>query len=441
MKTKLILAASICANVGLLAFYLKKDATKIDLAAPPVVVVTNSAPPARIPEARTVRAEAKTVVTNDFQWSSVESQDYRDYIANLRAIGCPEETVRDIIIADVNKLYGSRMAALYPSAKDFKFWAVEDASQRAQDREREQKRRELEREKRALIKELLGVDYESEVARWSGRPDEDEWRFGFLSADKQAQLQALQDKYRELERAAWGEGRDRNNPEARARLVALRAQREAEMAQILGPQDYQEYQLRNSPIARNMRENLAAFQPSEEEFRKIFELRKGLDDQFGAMRDGSDVGVREQRQLAQQQLDQQIQEALGSRYAAYEMSQDPRYRELHEFAERNSLPQETVQSVYDVRRTAEEMRRTLERDATLAPEQRVAALTALANETRNALNSTMGEQAFKEYQRRGGNWVERLAQVEQRGQRGGNNGNNIGGGGGGGGRFQRGGRQ
>ena len=244
-------------------------------------------------------------------------------------------------------------------------------------------------------------------------------------------MKALQDKYRDLERAAFGEGGG-NNAEARAKLTALRAQREAEMAQILGPQDFQEYQLRNSWTARNMRDTLAAFQPSEEEFRKIFELRKAFDDQFSNTRDGGDAGVREQRRLAQQQLEEQIQATLGGRYATYQMSQDERYRELYEFAQRNSLPQETVQSVYDMRKTAEEMRRNLERDTTLAPEQRAAALTALANETRNALNSTMGEQAFKEYQRRGGNWVERLTQVEQRGQRGGNNGNNNGG------RFQRG---
>src|SRR3569623_2104048 len=35
-------------------------------------------------------------------WSHVESPDYATYIANLRSIGCPEQTIRDIIIADVN---------------------------------------------------------------------------------------------------------------------------------------------------------------------------------------------------------------------------------------------------------------------------------------------------------------------------------------------------
>jgi len=48
------------------------------------------------------------VVTNtdvkQMTWETVEAADYRVYIENLRNIDCPEETIRDIILADVNKL-------------------------------------------------------------------------------------------------------------------------------------------------------------------------------------------------------------------------------------------------------------------------------------------------------------------------------------------------
>jgi hypothetical protein len=47
-----------------------------------------------------------------FDWSTEESADYKTYLANLRAIGCPEETVRDIIIAAVDKLLASRSRAI-----------------------------------------------------------------------------------------------------------------------------------------------------------------------------------------------------------------------------------------------------------------------------------------------------------------------------------------
>jgi hypothetical protein len=47
-----------------------------------------------------------------FNWSQLESSDYRDYIANLRGVGCPEQTIRDIITADVDNLYERRRGQL-----------------------------------------------------------------------------------------------------------------------------------------------------------------------------------------------------------------------------------------------------------------------------------------------------------------------------------------
>ena len=47
-----------------------------------------------------------------FHWGQLESSDYREYIANLRAIGCPEATVRDIIFADVRSYFFQRRLAV-----------------------------------------------------------------------------------------------------------------------------------------------------------------------------------------------------------------------------------------------------------------------------------------------------------------------------------------
>ena len=55
-----------------------------------------------------VATNSQQVVTNtvvkQMTWETVEAADYRVYIENLRNIDCPEETIRDIILADVNKL-------------------------------------------------------------------------------------------------------------------------------------------------------------------------------------------------------------------------------------------------------------------------------------------------------------------------------------------------
>src|SRR5260221_5979143 len=43
-----------------------------------------------------------------FWWQTLESTDYRTYVANLRAIGCPERTIGDIVQADVHGLFADK---------------------------------------------------------------------------------------------------------------------------------------------------------------------------------------------------------------------------------------------------------------------------------------------------------------------------------------------
>src|SRR5436309_12185016 len=52
-------------------------------------------------------------------WNSLESTNYRAYISNLRAIDCPPETIRDIIITDIAKLYARRRAAIRAQAQPY----------------------------------------------------------------------------------------------------------------------------------------------------------------------------------------------------------------------------------------------------------------------------------------------------------------------------------
>ena len=399
---------SLLLNLGLAAAYF---ASRKEQTVAPGKVETATTTRTRT-EPRVSRSVNVIESTNAFHWGSIESEDYRQFIENMRAIGLPEETIRDIIIADVNKLYASRIAALYPTPMEFKFWRVEDQSARKEQRDRNQKRRELETEKRTLIKELLGIDYDEALARLAGRPDEGDYRYGFLPADKQQAVKDLQAKYRDMERALFAEGGPRN-PEARAKFAALRAQQESELAQILGPQDYQEYQLRNSTTARSMRENLASFQPDEEEFRKIFEARKAFDDQFAFTRDGGDEAVREQRRLAQQQLDEQLRATLGEeRYKEYQLAQDDRYRDIYDFTSRNNLSEQVAESVYDTRKAAEAARDTIMRNTEMTPEQRQQALTQIAAETKLTLASTLGDtaSAYLRDQR----WVEGLGRMNER---------------------------
>ncbi|MCX8091454.1 MAG: hypothetical protein N3I86_11105 [Verrucomicrobiae bacterium] len=416
MKTRWILILSVFLNAGLLAALVATRRPAEPTTAPgtdaghgPSRTVTRVVPGAPTP--------APAAVVNPLDWTSIESEDYRQYIANMRAAKVPEETIRDIIIADVNKLYAAKIAALRPSPADFKFWKTRDREMRDAERQRRQKERELLAEKRALIKELLGVDLETEMARQTGEVDRDSFRYGWLSPEKQEQVRELLDKYREQERAIFAEGGF--SPENRAKLMALRAQQEAELASILTPAEFEEYQLRNSWTARNMRENLAAFQPTEREFREIFKLQKAFDDQFGMWRGGGDESFWQAREQAQQALEEQLRAILGDqRYQEYVLSQDPRYRDIFDFAQNNNLAADTAKKIYEVRMAAEAERQRIQNDASIPAEQRQAQLALVANQAKQALGTLLGPDTLNAYVQSEGRWLSRLESGSSGGRQG-----------------------
>ncbi len=67
-------------------------------------------PPAgRVPQDQPVAAvPVAASAPPRFQWSQLESAEYPAYIANLRGIGCPERTVREIVAADLDDLFAPR---------------------------------------------------------------------------------------------------------------------------------------------------------------------------------------------------------------------------------------------------------------------------------------------------------------------------------------------
>src|SRR5262245_22753501 len=60
------------------------------------------------------------IITNRFQWGMIESTNYEEYVRNLRAVGCPEKTVRDIILAEVRKTYLARRGSILLTTS---FWS------------------------------------------------------------------------------------------------------------------------------------------------------------------------------------------------------------------------------------------------------------------------------------------------------------------------------
>src|SRR5262245_20069107 len=94
--------------------------------------------------------------TRTLRWSDIESTEYRTYIANLRNIGCPEPTIRDILIADVHSFYLLRYRVLQRTRPPFE--ALAKRSGRMALTVLDAEEQQLHSEESAVILALLGPE-------------------------------------------------------------------------------------------------------------------------------------------------------------------------------------------------------------------------------------------------------------------------------------------
>jgi hypothetical protein len=343
-------------------------------------------------------AAATPAPEQSFDWRMVESEDYKKYIANLRAIGCPEETIRDIITADVNKLYESKRKELAGPKKKFEFWKPGALMGAAIDPERTEKERALNKEKRALLTELLGSAPDEKPDILAGAATQLEAMFDFLPAEKRSKVfELMQDMQTKMQKTMKSGSPD---PEDFRKMMK---ESEDAMAAILTPEEMLDYNLRFSMTANTMRIQLAGFEPSEQEFLEMFKKRKAYDDEFGISGMGglNLKGEEKQKQkAAEQQLNDQTKALLGEeRYQDYKRAQDYAFQAMYRVADRENLGKAAAVKVYDMKKVAEDQARKVKQDQSLTKEQRTAALQGIRTETENSVRAVFGDKGFQSYQK------------------------------------------
>jgi hypothetical protein len=358
------------------------------------------------------------LASRQVSWANIESTNYFVYVNNLRTFGVPEETVRDIVVADVHKFFVQRRGAIRAQMPRPPFWqtgsAWEESAEASLTPELRAQMRALEQEEYELLKQLLGIDPRAELARFTdGDATEADRKYDFLPAEKRDRLTAVVERYDEMEQAVYSRTKGLVLDEDQEQLRQIAQAREAALAQVLSPEELEEYQLRHSSTAQALRYSLDGFSPNEEEFRKIFRIQKSFDAQFGDAFDSTDEKQMEVRALAQQEaqqaLNEEIKKTVGEqRYKEYERAQDEDYKMLLQVAGRFDLPPETASRVYDMKLAAEKQREAVELSPNYTEEQRAAALQAIARETEKSIAQVMGDKVFKTYRKAGGQWLNEL---------------------------------
>jgi hypothetical protein len=333
----------------------------------------------------------------NFVWSQIESEDYPTYIANLRAIGCPEPTIRDIIVAEVTQHFARRRATEVITGAQ-QWWRFEPDPEVAWAAINHV--RTLEDERRALLTSLLGPDWESAdypMPSIETLAPLDGPILGELPAETRLAVQQIE--HAALERhedylAAQETAELEPDP---LELARLRRQTRTELAEVLEPEALEEYLLRFSHEAAELRRNLRAFDPSPDEFRALFHALDPLEQKIVQLGSDTDPVTVSHRQTIQQEMDRIVQQLLPpERIEQYQLSQDPLYQQARDIARRAGAPPEQILPLTAIYGLMEVETQRIRNDSTLTAEEQVEQLEAARLAHENSLRELLGDEAYQQ---------------------------------------------
>jgi len=385
MRGRVWIGVSLALNVFLAAWLWQSRSTApIEPESPPPLVLTNTT--------QTVVRTNTVVRRQNFVWSDVESDDYYTYIANLRLIGCPEATIRDIIVADVNLQFARRRSTELVTPQQQWWRSTPDPGilQAATDAALA-----LERERRDLLTELLGPDWESAEYPFPSAftlSSLDGPVLGGLSTEVKAAVHQVERQQQDRIQSYLAQAREEGGPVDELALARIEYETRQALASLLDPEALEEYLLRYSSTAANLRASLTDIQVSPAEFRTLFTALDAGDTPPPAATATDNVKAR------QEQNEAALRQVLGDdRYEAYRLNQDPLYQQARAIAAETGLPDSKILPLAAIVRLTEEEELRIRSDPALDADQRLEQLQATHAAQRESLRALLGDQAYERY--------------------------------------------
>jgi hypothetical protein len=402
----LLLSIGLNCLLAITAFCLWKSSTP-----PPAIssAITNPVPvTVRIQQTIGSNGPATTLyVTNRFHWRQVESTNYDEYAANLRAIGCPEESVRDILLADVEKYYEERQLA---ETRQQPFWSAGRQRQLAE-RKREASFAAMNQERKELIQRLLGIEWSGEKVGpfQSGRLEEQaiaRFMVGPLPEESFQRAVATIDNYEGQERQLRARSQGILTDDDETELKSLGQALKNKLSEVLTPDQLDEMSARLSALdyfGSGLFAEAMELTPAEARPIALAKSRTLDGERFfemGSSDADSDPAAREA------QFTNAVANLLGAkRFEDFQRAQDPQFRGLFQLGRENDLPKETAIKVYDIRRlTAEEVER-VRHDDTLDESGRRQRFAEMQAAIQQQVSGALGGKAYADYLQRDGAWI------------------------------------
>lgn len=398
---RLILVLSLLLNGALgIHFFRRAPTAPVQIQSLPSHNPSAPAPKDALP--RTTNAPAVTPESKPapaFSWHGIESSDYRQYIANLRAIGCPEDVIRDLITADVQKLYNRRAKAIRGETKPHEYW--QKYSNQRPPPEQMKQYEAIEKEKNELLKSILGITSSSQslIDAVYLQTDPRIAELGWLPEEKRAAARRAFEaaNLREKEFAA-----DNDRGDHRVLEKKLLDARIALLKEVLTPAELEEYRLRSSPTAASLVTETKYLDLSYADFQKILKVSDDL-----GQEKGNPFNRSEERMKA-------LRAVLGdARAEEFERKTDFNYDGARDAIARLNLPEDTADRVWQIKRDTIAAARLVQDNAALSNAEKEQRYQTMRDSTRATLMQLLGPDGFELTQKRNRIWLDLLGKLKQ----------------------------
>lgn len=411
-KAPLVLALSLVANAALVGFYLTRAPAAVAPApkpastpARPTGSAVTKAGPAAAPTATRARAG-----------KAIDVADAKDLVARMRAAGFPADMVSIAAQSRLMEQYYARYAEIMGLNEPVPpFWSSQASTTSLilGDPARRAAQLELSNEMTNAMKELVGADYLT-----ASMPEELKASFarqyGDLQVEKITQLSQIMQDFSQQQSEVYGlsvGGYSVRLPEDNAKLAQIEKDRRAAIVSLLTPEELENYDLRSSNSASQLKSQLVAFEPSEDEYRTLFRLQQTFDDKYpNSLLMGSvSQDLLRERSQAQQKLKEDMAAALPpDRAEAYRLSTENGATTVARIVNRLEMPLSTVAQVMAVQKEIQAQANALRTDRTLTPDVRNQALAALQQQANTQIANKIGANGLAAYKSAAGSWIQNL---------------------------------
>lgn len=338
-------------------------------------------------------------------WKGLLGTDLAATLAHLRAEGFPPSMQRAILAALIAEQFADRHKALASMINAEPWWRGNLYGSNSGAKILAA-RQQLQRDEKEALDNLLGAD--SGLTAYARAQQIKQ--YGNLPPEKLSELNRINSDYNELMSEVRNAAQGILLPEDRDKLAYLEKEKRADITAALTPDELFEYDLHNSSTAGSLRYQLAAFNPTEDEFRAIFKVRQAFDAQYA--NGNFDMMTMDQRRAygeAQAELTKQIQPLLSAdRYAEYQQKTDPAYIQANALVTRLNLPATATSDIVAVQKDITKRASAIRQDNTLSPPDRAVQLKALGDEAVLRLTPTLGDAGIAAYRQSGGYWINTL---------------------------------